>query len=233
MKIAIFADIHGNYEALTSIYDSIKKDHVDEIIYLGDVIGIGPQPIKCLDFIMNHPDIKMVLGNHEERQLKECNFDFYAEGNRHHLWVHERLNETHMDYINNLPIFIEREVNNKKLFFGHFFLKSLKHNDLFYPIEVMDDKELTKKIRSKFDYDYMFMGHNHVNYDYSDLSVLDVGTSGCVYDDKTSYYIVNIDNDIKLEKKIITFDRESFEKSFIDFDNEHNLAYRFFGVKYE
>ena len=42
MKVAVFSDIHGNYEALTSIYDDIKKNNIDEIIFLGDVIGLGP-----------------------------------------------------------------------------------------------------------------------------------------------------------------------------------------------
>ena len=77
MKIAIFADIHGNYEALTSIYNDIIKQNVDEIIFLGDAIGIGPQPIKCLEFIMNH-NITMVLGNHEERQMRESNVNKFC-----------------------------------------------------------------------------------------------------------------------------------------------------------
>ena len=230
MKIAVFADIHGNLEALTSIYNDILKQNVDEIIFLGDAIGIGPQPIKCLEFIMDH-NITMVLGNHEERQMRESNVDYYAEGNRHHLWVHKQINEKHLDYINKLPIYIERNINNKKLFFSHFLLKSMKHNNLYYPVEILDNKELLKEIIDKQDYDFYFIGHNHINHEYVDLPILDVGTSGCVYDNKTSYYIVSIDNDITYEKKIITYDRESFEKSFKDFDNEHNLAMRFFGVK--
>ncbi|MBP5684124.1 MAG: metallophosphoesterase family protein [Bacilli bacterium] len=231
MKLAVFSDIHGNFEALESIYNDIKKQKVDEIIYLGDAIGIGPQPIKCLEFMMNHPDITMILGNHEERQMQESDVDFYKEGNRHHLWVHEKIKKKHLDFINNLPIFIEREYHNKKFFFSHFFLKSLKHNQLYYPIDIMEDKKKLQKLKKDTNYDYIFIGHNHNNYEYKSLHIIDVGTSGCVYDNKTSYYLVNILDEVTIEKKIIEYDRESFEKSFKGFDNEHNLSYRFFGVK--
>ena len=231
MKLADFSDIHGNYEALESIYNDIKKQNIKEIIYLGDLIGIGPQPIKCLEFIMNHPDITMILGNHEERQMKESDVDFYKEGNRHHLWVHKKIKEKHLDFINKLPIYLEKEYDGKKIYFSHFFLKSMKHNKLFYPVDIMEDKDKLQEITKKLNCDFYFVGHNHINFEYPDLSIVDVGTSGCVYDNKTSYYIVNILKDITYEKRIIEYDRESFLKSFIDFDNEHNLSYRFFGVK--
>jgi len=233
MKIAVFSDIHGNYEALESIYNDIKKNNVDEIIFLGDAIGIGPQPIKCLEFIMNHSDITMLLGNHEERQMKESNVDFYKEGNRHHLWVHKQITKSHLDFINKLPIYLEKEYYGKKFYFSHFFLKSMKHNNLYYPFETIEDYELLKKLKEKINCDYIFVGHHHINYEYPDLGIIDVGTSGCVYDNKTSYYLVNINDNITYEKKIITYDRKSFEKSFINFDNEHNLSYRFFGINYD
>ena len=231
MKVAVFSDIHGNYEALESIYNDIKKQNIDDIIFLGDAIGIGPQPIKCLEFIMNHSDITMLLGNHEERQMKESNVDYYAYGNRHHLWVHKQIKKEHLDFINNLPIYLEKEYNGKKIYFSHFFLKSLKNNNLFYPFETIDNKEEIKRIKDNLNCDYMLVGHHHFIYDYKDIGVLDVGTSGCVYDDNTHYYIINIDKDITCEKRIIKYDRESFEKSFKGFDNEHNLAMRFFGIE--
>ncbi|MBR3661555.1 MAG: metallophosphoesterase family protein [Bacilli bacterium] len=60
MRIAIFSDIHGNKEALTAIIEDIKKENIDEVICLGDTIGIGPNPKECLDLIINN-NIKMVF----------------------------------------------------------------------------------------------------------------------------------------------------------------------------
>ena len=231
MKLAVFSDIHGNLEALESIYNDIKKQNVDEIIYLGDAIGLGPQFKECLEFIMNHPDIKMVLGNHEERQKIYTEDYFKLDGHVHHQWIHNRLNKEHLDFINNLPIYIEREYNGKKIFFSHFFLKSMKPGNLYYPVEIMDDKNELIRIINNLNYDYYFIGHNHINYEYPDLHILDVGTSGCVYDNKTSYYIVNVLDEITYEKIIIEFDREKFNKSFEGFINVFDIPYRFFGIK--
>lgn len=49
MKIAVFTDIHGNYEALKVIIEDIQKEKINNIICLGDTIGIGPNPKECLD----------------------------------------------------------------------------------------------------------------------------------------------------------------------------------------
>ena len=231
MKLAVFSDIHGNYEALEAIYNDIKKQNVDEIICLGDIIGLGPQPVKCLDFIMNHPDITMVRGNHEEKQLFFTDEEIHKHGLEHQLWVRERLSKKHFEFMENLPLSIKREYKGKKVMFSHFFIKSEERGNQFYPFETIDDKEKLKKIKDKLDCDYIFVGHHHFFYEYKDLGIVDVSTSGCVYDNKTHYYIINIDDEITYEKKVITFDRESFEKSFEGFINIFDIPNRFFGVK--
>ena len=63
-KIAIFSDIHGNLQALKTILEDIDRDSFDEVICLGDVVGIGPNPKECLELIIDS-NIKMVKGNHE------------------------------------------------------------------------------------------------------------------------------------------------------------------------
>lgn len=60
-KIAVFSDIHGNLQA---ILEDIKKEPIDSIICLGDVIGIGPNSKETLQLIEENK-IEMILGNHE------------------------------------------------------------------------------------------------------------------------------------------------------------------------
>ena len=40
-KIAIISDIHGNLEALKSVLIDIKKENINNIYCLGDIIGKG------------------------------------------------------------------------------------------------------------------------------------------------------------------------------------------------
>jgi predicted phosphodiesterase len=64
MRLAVISDIHSNLEALETALSQIKKLGSDEIICLGDIIGYGPNPIECLDLILNYTN-KIVRGNHE------------------------------------------------------------------------------------------------------------------------------------------------------------------------
>lgn len=68
--IYIMSDIHGEYEKFISMLEEIKFDDNDTLYILGDVIDRGSEPIKCLNYIMQKTNIKMILGNHEEMMLK-------------------------------------------------------------------------------------------------------------------------------------------------------------------
>ncbi|MGR3309205.1 MAG: metallophosphoesterase family protein, partial [Candidatus Brocadiales bacterium] len=61
MKILILSDIHGNYQALTSIK---KKEEADMVFCLGDIVNYGPNPAECLEWVKGHVT-KIVRGNHD------------------------------------------------------------------------------------------------------------------------------------------------------------------------
>jgi len=68
MRIALISDIHGNLVALEAALASIHQEEVDQIICLGDVATIGPQPhgvvarLKALG-------VTGITGNHESYLL--------------------------------------------------------------------------------------------------------------------------------------------------------------------
>ncbi|MBU0754588.1 MAG: metallophosphoesterase family protein, partial [Planctomycetes bacterium] len=39
MKRAFVSDIHGNLEALTAVFADLETQGVDEVFFLGDVVG--------------------------------------------------------------------------------------------------------------------------------------------------------------------------------------------------
>ena len=229
MKIAVFTDIHGNYQALSSILKDIKKRDVDKIICLGDNIGIGPSSNECLSLI-NKSNITVIAGNHElyyTKGLDKLNIENINEL-KHNEWIHSIISEEVNDELLEYKI----EYNNKKILFIHFFLKNDK-----YPFEsahIFDD-DTYKKVLKRFDYDAVFYGHIHNertdiinNNVYYGLS-----SSGCVKDDNTFYYIVNIDDDIKVNKEIIKYDRKKFEHVLKNtkFPDKGHICDMFFGLK--
>ena len=64
MKIAFISDIHGNYEALTSVLSEIDRMRVDKIFCGGDVVGYYSQINECCDELRRRR-IPSVMGNHD------------------------------------------------------------------------------------------------------------------------------------------------------------------------
>jgi predicted phosphodiesterase len=77
--IAILSDIHGNLEALQTVLADIERRGAKEIICLGDVIGYGPNPIECVELVMQRCSVTL-MGNHDFAVIYEpYNFNIGAE----------------------------------------------------------------------------------------------------------------------------------------------------------
>ena len=64
MRIAIVADIHGNWQALQAVLADIEAHNIREIYSLGDNIGYGPEPEEVVLALQQHRVVS-VMGNHE------------------------------------------------------------------------------------------------------------------------------------------------------------------------
>ena len=213
-RIAVFSDIHGNREALTSILNDIKKENIDKIIYLGDVIGIGPKPKECLELVLNS-NIETVTGNHELYYTKglEIDDEITKENEiKHHRWVHECIKEIPREKVD-WPLSKEININGKRLLFQHYMLSKNTSIDP-YPFETISIKNM-KDIEDyckTMDCDYMFIGHEHKAFEVheNNKNIICVGSSGCVNTNKTFYTIIDINDDINITKKEFEYDRDGF-----------------------
>ena len=66
----VLSDIHGNLRRFESIMVQINLQPDDTLYVLGDVIDRYPDGIKILRRIMQMPNAKMLIGNHEYMMLK-------------------------------------------------------------------------------------------------------------------------------------------------------------------
>lgn len=89
--LAIVSDIHGNLEALTAVLGEIDRRGIKEILCLGDVIGYGPNPIECLDLVMQRCGV-CLMGNHDFAVFYEpYNFNNSAESACY--WTRQQLED--------------------------------------------------------------------------------------------------------------------------------------------
>lgn len=162
MKRAVISDIHGNYEALTMVLQHIEEQSVDEIICLGDIIGYGPDPLKCLDHVMENCQLT-ILGNHDQAAV----FDpegFNPVAMRAILWTREQLEndntnreklDRRWDFLNELP----RRHDEGKYLFVHGSPRD-PTNEYVFP-EHIYEKSRMQMLMNRFE-QWCFQGHTHI-----------------------------------------------------------------------
>ena len=62
---AVISDLHSNIEALTKVMEDIESIGVTDIVCLGDIVGYGPNPLECVDLVMQKCRYSL-KGNHDE-----------------------------------------------------------------------------------------------------------------------------------------------------------------------
>lgn len=64
MRIALFSDIHGNDVALEAVLaDVAQQGGVDTFWVLGDLVALGPAPIRVLEMLSALPNARVIRGN--------------------------------------------------------------------------------------------------------------------------------------------------------------------------
>jgi serine/threonine protein phosphatase 1 len=80
-KVVAIGDIHGHYEQLSEVMDSLKREGIDfdkdVIVFLGDYVDGGPRTKQVLDRLIewkeNYPHWKFLFGNHESLMIDAFN----------------------------------------------------------------------------------------------------------------------------------------------------------------
>lgn len=105
MKIAVFADVHANLEALQAFVVKSTGQGVDRYVFLGDCVGYGPNPNECLEILRQLPGIEMVLGNHDSTAvLKTSPYAMNTYAREAMFWTMERLKPETAAYLSSLRL---------------------------------------------------------------------------------------------------------------------------------
>ena len=109
MLLGVFGDIHGNIEALTSVYNKLLGLGCQRIVCLGDVVGYGASPGECIDFLKDR-DISCIKGNHDFFALdhqEEVDWEMKDYGRDAIIWTQNQLNEGQFNWLESLPFKLE------------------------------------------------------------------------------------------------------------------------------
>ncbi len=66
MRYLVFSDIHSNHEAFEKFLGQKKVKTADKILFLGDLVGYGPNPDEVINQFRELPHLRAVRGNHDK-----------------------------------------------------------------------------------------------------------------------------------------------------------------------
>jgi len=155
MRYAIFSDIHANLEALEAVLAKIdeiaKEEPIDQIWFLGDLVGYGPDPNECIVTLRARTDV-IIAGNHDWAAVGKIDLeDFSAAARISAEWTAKQLTEEHRSFLSDLP---ERlDIDDC----------TLVHGSPYGPLwEYLTSEILAERSFKHFSSRFCLVGHTHV-----------------------------------------------------------------------
>ena len=157
LKIAIFSDVHSNWEAWQAVKADIVAEEVDQIICLGDTVGYGPNPQECFTDVHNFATI-MLKGNHEASVLDrsiENGLNWMAR--KGVVYSRDNLDAESIDQMYHLPHQMQSIYD---MVFCHGALTE-NHKYIVCPEDTQDEFQAMKDLK-ELPARFCFVGHTHV-----------------------------------------------------------------------
>jgi predicted phosphodiesterase len=152
MRYAIIADIHANLAAFEAVLGDIEQQGgVAEIWCLGDIVGYGPDPHRCIELLRRYKHV-CVAGNHDWAAIGKVSTSYFNPlAATACQWTAQQLSPKDIKYLGNLPLTLEKESF------------TLVHGSPIEPIwEYVISTTIAAKNFDFFNSPFCLVGHSHV-----------------------------------------------------------------------
>lgn len=108
MRLALLTDIHANREAFEAVLADLSQRQIDRLVFLGDIVGYGPDPGWCIDQVESlvAKGAVCVRGNHD-RAIGVADNILNANARRVIDWTVNRLNARQKLFLSELPMTVQ------------------------------------------------------------------------------------------------------------------------------
>jgi putative phosphoesterase len=160
VRILAFSDLHGNFDALQALQAVESKP--DAVLFMGDVVGYGPEPQPCLAWIRANATYA-VRGDHDEAAARDVpshsppELQDLSEATR--AYTRRMLGEADLSYLGNLPLEDALDLHGTRFYLTHASPRDNLGRSL--PLTEVKEKELAEEI-AHLDAEVVFLGHTHV-----------------------------------------------------------------------
>lgn len=162
MKIAVLSDIHGNHFALFQVLKEAKKEQIEQLLILGDIVGYYYHPDKVLELLEDWKYV-FIKGNHEELLSKVLNGELdievlekkYGSGHRKAI---KKLSQLQTDILLNSPEKLFIDIDGLKILLCHG--SPIDANLYLYPDSDLEILNLASNAGA----DFVLIGHSHYQF---------------------------------------------------------------------
>lgn len=108
MRVALLADLHANRRALDACLGHARASGADRLVFLGDYVGYGPDPVEVVARVMAETDAGAiaVLGNHDQA-VGDATESMNADAEVAMAWTRGQLGPAAREFLASLPMRFE------------------------------------------------------------------------------------------------------------------------------
>lgn len=153
MRLALFADIHGNREAFEACLRDARARGCGRHVFLGDCVGYGADPAWVVDRVMEFvaAGSVAVLGNHD-RAVGDAREDLGADAETAMAWTRGQLGAEARRFLAGLPLQVEED--------GRLYVHASVPPDRRWPY--LDGPEAAGRALQACRAQAVFCGHVHI-----------------------------------------------------------------------
>jgi predicted phosphodiesterase len=227
VRIGLVSDIHGNRVALEAVVADGEQQGVDRWWVLGDLVAIGPEPVRTLELLVELPQMTAIRGNTERYVLTDDRppphaadviarpdlLETYAAVQRSFAWTCGALAANGwLDWLTDLPTEARMVLPDGTTVLGVHASPGRDDGEGITPHR--DEGDLHRDL-DRADADLVVAGHTHQPTDrhVGDVRAVNVGSVGNpVTDDlRASYVVIHADRHAhRVEHRRVAYDHDAF-----------------------
>jgi len=153
MLCALLSDVHANLEALDAVLKDVDGRNIQDILFLGDAVGYGPDPNECVELLVERCKV-LLAGNHDRAAIGLTDITYFNAYARNAIeWTMKVLTEKNKEIIGAWPF--EKEMKDEDILLVH---STPKEPAEWHYLLTLWDAEINFQY---FDNKFCFLGHSH------------------------------------------------------------------------
>jgi predicted phosphodiesterase len=104
MRYGVFSDVHSNLEAFEAVCEDFKSCHIDQFLFLGDIVGYGASPLECIEKLKSLDPVS-IAGNHDWAVADVIGLDHFNQmAAQSIVWTREKISESERLLLSSLEL---------------------------------------------------------------------------------------------------------------------------------